>query len=512
MQGANPLNTAFLIKPNYYTGHMHIRSGGQGAAIVGSGPNGLAAAVTLARAGIPVTVFEGYDTIGGGTRTEETVLPGVLHDVCSAIHPMAFGSRFFAEFGLQDRVEFVVPEVSYANPLDGTASPDGLAALAFRDLETTVKHLGRDGLAYRRFYELLLDNLDGVLEAGIGGAMLRVPGSISGLMRLGIRTLEQGTPLWNLRFREAFAPALITGVAAHSIGKMPRLSTSAVGLVLGALGHAGGYPVPVGGSSRIAQALLDDLVEHGGTVVTGTRVTSMGQLDSYDTIIFDTSARALDTIAGDALPDRYRKSLKRQNYGNGVTKVDYVLDGPIPWRDERVHDTATVHLGGTRDETAYAEAEVAAGRHADHPYVLLAQPDSFDTGRNPHGQHAIWSYTHVPHGSTVDVTETVTRQIERFAPGFRDRIIASHTTTADELSRYNPNYVGGDISSGAVTLKQLLARPTLSSEPWRTPAPGIYLCSSATPPGPGVHGLAGWYAALSALKHEYGLNSPSLRG
>ena len=480
------------------------------AAVVGSGPNGLAAAVTLARAGIPVTVFERNDTVGGGTRTAEVAMPGVLHDVCSAIHPMAFGSRFFSEFALPDRVQFVTPDVSYANPLDGSASPDGRAAIAYRDLDRTAEALGRDGSAYRRFYEPLVNHLDGVLDASLGGSMIRIPKSLTGLALLGLRTLEQGTPLWGLRFAEAAAPALMTGVAAHSIGKLPRLSTAAVGVVLGALGHSVGFPVPVGGSRAIAQALVDDITRHGGEIVTGVDISSMHQLADYDTVIFDTSARALTEIAGDRLPAKYRRQLLRQRFGNGVTKVDYVLDGPIPWADERVHQTATVHIGGSRRETSFAEREVARGRHPERPYVLLAQPDGFDTLRNPTGTHAIWSYTHVPHGSAVDMSAHVTRQIERFAPGFRDRIRATHVTTAAELATYNPNYVGGDISAGAVDLRQLIVRPTFGPEPWRTPVPGLYLGSSATPPGPGVHGLAGWYAATSALTHEYGIAAPGL--
>ena len=489
---------------------MTHRRGTRGAAVVGAGPNGLAAAVTLARAGIPVTIFEGRDTPGGGTRTSEVVQLGVWHDVCSAIHPMAFASEFFTEFELTRRVDFVTPDISYANPLDARDASGGSAALAYRDLERTASALGRDGDAYRRFYEPLLSHLDGVLDASLGGSILRVPRSVSGLMRLGLRTLEQGSPLWNLRFHEDLAPALMTGVAAHTIGKIPRLATSAVGVVLGALGHAVGFPVPVGGSQVIAQALVDDVIDHGGVLLTNTSITSMRQLDDFDVVIFDTSARAMSEIAADHLPSCYRKKLARQRYGNGVAKVDYVLDGPVPWADERVHGTATVHLGGSRQETAYAENEVARGRHPERPYVLLAQPDSFDTGRNPEGTHAIWSYTHVPHGSARDVSDAVTAQIERFAPGFTDRIVALTVTSAAELARYNPNYIGGDISSGAVTLSQLLARPTLSADPWRTPTPGIYLGSSATPPGPGVTGLPGWYAALSALKHEYGLEAPSL--
>lgn len=475
------------------------------AAVVGSGPNGLAAAVTLARAGVTVTVFEAHDTIGGGTRTAEVVAPGVLHDVCSAIHPMAFASEFFREFELTKRMEFVVPEISYANPLNNGA------AIAYRDLDRTAEELGRDGNAYRRLYAPLLRRLDGVLDMALGGSMLRWPADPLAALRLGLSAVEQGTPLWNLRFREEAAPALVTGAAAHSIGRMPRIATAAVGIVLGALGHAGGWPVPVGGSRAISDVLAADLLAHGGTIRTSTPITHMGELSEFGVVIFDTSARALAEIAGNRLPAGYRKKLRALRYGDGVAKVDFVLDGEIPWADERVRDAATVHVGGSRAETAFAENQVSRGRHPDHPYVLLAQTTKFDPARNPADRHAIWSYVHVPHGSTLDMTESVTRQIERFAPGFRDRITAVKASTAEQLSQYNPNYVGGDISAGAVSLKQLLWRPTFGPDPWRTPTPGIYLASSSTPPGPGVHGLSGWYAARSALKHEYGMGAPDLR-
>lgn len=482
----------------------------RGAAVIGSGPNGLAAAVTLARAGVPVTVYEAAETIGGGTRTAEVVQPGILHDVCSAIHPMALATGFFGAFELERRIDFVTPDASYANPLDGAAGGgQDRAAIAYRDLDRTAAELGHDGAAYARFYRPLVRRLDGVLDFALGGSMLRVHEHPVAALATALRTFEQGSPLWNARFREEAAPALIAGVAAHSIGRMPNLATSAVGVVLGMLAHARGWPVPVGGSRAITDALAADLILHGGTIETGHAVTDVRELGDR-VALFDTSARGLARIAGSRLPAAYRRALARFRYGDGATKVDFVLDGPIPWADPRVAAAPTVHLGGSRAETAAAEREVANGRHPERPFVLLAQPDGFDVGRNPDGRVAIWSYTHVPSGSDLDVSDRVIAQIERFAPGFRDRIVATHVVTAAGLADYNRNYHGGDFSAGAVSVPQLFARPTLARDPWRTPAPGIYLASSSAAPGPGVHGLSGWYAARSALRHEFGLEAPEL--
>ena len=466
-----------------------------------------------------MTVYEAAETIGGGTRTQELVHPGVLHDVCSAIHPMALATGFFRAFELERRMEFVIPEVSYANPLDGEAGRWGggadRAALAYRDLERTAAELGRDGSAYARFYRPLLNHLEGVVDFALGGSMLRWPSDIPSAILTGLRTLEQGTPLWNARFREQAAPALISGVAAHSIGRMPNLATAGVGVVLGALGHARGWPVPVGGSRAITDALAADLLAHGGRIETGHPVSDVRELSAFKVKLFDTSARGLARIAGSALPGRYRRALGRFRYGDAATKVDFVLDGPIPWKDPRVAAAPTVHLGGSRSEGAAAELEVSRGRHPRQPYVLLAQAAAFDPARAPQREGGreltpIWSYTHVPSGSTVDMSDAVIAQIERFAPGFRDRIVDLRVITAAEFADYNRNYVGGDFSAGAVSVPQLIARPVISAEPWRTPAAGIYLCSSSTPPGPGVHGLSGWYAARSALRHEYGLPEPDL--
>ncbi|GAA1316137.1 NAD(P)/FAD-dependent oxidoreductase [Leucobacter albus] len=479
-----------------------------GAAVVGSGPNGLAAAVTLARAGLPVTVFEASDTIGGGARTGSHVAPGVRHDVCSSIHPMALATGFFREFELAKRIDFVIPDASYAHPLDGGAGQR--AAVAYRDLERTAAELGDDGAAYARLYAPLLARLDGVLDLALGGALARWPSDLGAALAFAARALEQGTPAWGMRFRSESAPALLAGVAAHNVGRMPGLAGAGVALVLGALGHSSGWPVPVGGSQAITDALAAELIACGGRIETGRRIRDLGELDGYELRLFDTSPRGLAEIAGEALPQRYRRKLLRFRYGDAAAKVDWVLNGPVPWLDQRVAAAPTVHLGGTRAEIAAAEAAVARGRHADRPYVLLTQPTASDPGRNAPGVHAVSSYTHVPSGSTVDVGAAVTAQVERFAPGFRERVVAVHVTPAAQLARDNLNYIGGDFSAGAVSLPQLLARPVMSPEPWRTPVQGIYLCSSATAPGPGVHGLAGWYAARVALRREFGIESPSL--
>lgn len=480
----------------------------RGAAVVGSGPNGLAAAVTLARAGVPVTVFETNATVGGGARTELHVAPGVLHDVCSAIHPMALATEFFQKFQLERRIEFVVPEASYAHPLDGAAGDR--AAIAYRDLDRTAEELGRDGGAYARLYRPVLRRLEGAMDLALGGALFRWPKDLSAAAVFGARTLEQGSALWNARFRETAAPALIAGVAAHNIGPMPGLANAGVAFVLGGLGHASGWPVPVGGSQAITDALVADVLAHGGRFETGQEIADIGQLDGFELKMFDTSARALARIAGAQLPPKYVRQLQRFRYGNAATKVDFVLSGPIPWRDARVGDAPTVHLGGTRPEIAAAELAVARGSHAERPYVLLAQTAAFDPSRNPPGSHAVTSYAHVPRGSTVDASETVIAQVERFAPGFRDLITAQKVTTAAQLATENHNYIGGDFSAGEVSLRQLVARPVAVSDPWRTPTPGVYLCSSSAAPGPGVHGLVGWYAACSALRREYGVDAPDL--
>ena len=469
------------------------------AIVVGAGPNGLAAAVVLARAGLSVRVYERENAIGGGARTEELTLPGFLHDLCSAVHPQALSSGFFRAFELEKRVSFIVPEISYAHPLD-----DGRSGIAWRDLDRTVDGLGVDGAAWKRLLGPLVRHADQVAQFA-GSQVLQLPRHPVTLARLGVRILEQGSRGWNLRFHDDLAPAMLTGVNVHAIRPVPSLSTAAAGLVLATTGHARGWPIPIGGSRSITDAMADDLLSHGGEIVTGTEITSIAELPPARVILFDVTPRALSRIAGDRLPDRYRRSLDRFRYGNAVAKVDFALSGPVPWTDDRLAAAATLHVGGTRQEMETSEADVAAGRHPQDPYVLVSQPTPFDPSRAPEGKHVLWAYTHVPRGSVEDRTEAITAKIERYAPGFRDTILASVSRSAVDVERHNPNYIGGDIAAGDVTIAQLLARPVLSPTPWRTAARGLYLCSSSTPPGPAVHGLAGYYAAMTALRDEFGV-------
>jgi phytoene dehydrogenase-like protein len=475
------------------------------AIVVGSGPNGLAAAVTLARAGLSVHVYERNATIGGGIRTEALTLPGFVHDVCSAVHPLAFASGFFRQFELERRVEFVVPTASYGHPLDG-----GRAAIAYRDLERTVDALGADGPAWRRLLGPLAQHADEVAQF-TGSQLLQVPRHPLTAARFGLAMLSQGGPWWDAGFRGEEAGAMLTGVFAHSTLALPSLAGAAAGLTLATYAHARGWPIPVGGSQSIAAAMAADLEAHSGEVITGAEVTSLADLPNSRVVLFDTGAEAAARLGEDRLPPSYLRRIAAFRTGNGVSKVDFALSGPVPWENPELYETPTVHLGGTRAAIAHSEREVAAGRHSDDPYVLVSQPSLFDHTRAPAGRHVLWAYTHVPRGSTIDQKESIIRQIERFAPGFRDLILDSASRTAAQMEHYNPNYVGGDISAGAPTFTQLIARPVVSTEPWRMPGRGLYLASAAAVPGPGVHGLAGYYAARSALQHEFGIHAmPSL--
>lgn len=477
---------------------MTTRSFDVDVTVVGAGPNGLAAAVTLARAGLSVRVFERASTPGGGAATAELTLPGFHHDVCSAVHPLALESRFFREFGLSERVPFVVPDISFAHPLD-----DGRSGVAYRDLDRTRDDLGRDGSAYASLLRPLAERATRVAEF-TGDTLLRVPRDIPTAALFGFGAMEQGTPLWNARFREDAAPALITGVAAHTILPLPSLASAGAGLALAAYGHAKGWAIPVGGSQSIIDAMVADLRAHGGELVTDYEVVSLDELPSSRVTLLDVTPQALLRIAGRGMPARYRRALSRFRYGNAVAKVDFALSEPVPWTNPELHKAGTLHVGGTRAEIAAAENAVTRGELPERPYVLVSQPSLFDDTRAPAGMQTLWTYTHVPAGSRADRAEAVINQIERFAPGFRDIVLATSSRTAVDVESHNPNYPGGDIAAGAPDLIQLLRRPVLSPDPWRTPMPGVYLCSAATTPGPGVHGLAGWHAALSALRHDFG--------
>ncbi|MGP0222235.1 phytoene desaturase family protein [Paenarthrobacter sp. NCHU4564] len=473
-------------------------------AVVGSGPNGLAAAVVMARAGLDVQLYEAADTIGGGSRTSELMEPGYLHDVCSAVHPMALVSPFFRDFELARRVELIVPEVQHGVPLDV-----GGAAVAYQSLVRTVMELGVDGPAYRRLIEPLLARVDGVVDF-TSNKLLRIPKDPIAALKFGLATLDQGTPVWNRRFKETAAPALLTGVMSHALGSQPSLSSTGAGLMLSILAHAGGWAVPVGGSQSIAQAMADDLVAHGGTIHTGQRIDSLDQVRPAKAILLDVAPPTLLRLGGAEIPDRYRRSLEAFRFGNAACKVDYILSEPVPWLAPELRKAGTVHVGGSRRSMAESENQVDLGMHPDEPYVLVSQPSLVDSSRAPAGKQILWTYCHVPAGSTVDMAEAVTNRIERYAPGFRDVVVRSKTTTAAEMAEYNENYVGGDFSAGIMDMPGLLRRPVVSLVPWRTPLRGVYLCSSSTPPGPGVTGMPGYHAAEYALKDIFGKRVPGL--
>lgn len=468
------------------------------AVVIGSGPNGLSAAVTLARAGLSVRVYERSATVGGGLRTEELTLPGFLHDVCSAVHPLALASGFFRRFGLERRVPFIVPTASYGNPLEG-----GHVAMAYRDLERTADGLGVDGPAWRALFGPLVREVDAVAQF-TGSQLLQVPRHPLVAARFALSALAQGGPWWDLPFRTEAPGALLAGTFAHTTVPLPSLAGAAAGLTLATYAHARGWPVPVGGSRSIAQAMVDDLRAHGGEIVADVPVESLAELPDSRVVLFDTHVKDAARLGEDRLSPGYLRRISGFRDGNGVFKADFALSGPVPWTDPELYETATVHLGGSRQEVARAEQAVAAGRQSDPPYVLLSQPSLFDPSRAPAGKHVLWTYTHVPRGSTEDRTEAIIRRIEQFAPGFRDLIIGTATKNAVQMEQQDPNYRGGDISAGAPDLIQLVARPVFSSEPWRMPGRGLYLASSSAAPGPGVHGLSGYYAARSALRHEFG--------
>jgi phytoene dehydrogenase-like protein len=462
------------------------------AVVVGSGPNGLAAAITLARAGCSVLVVEAAGTIGGGVRSAELTLPGFVHDVCSAIHALAKASHFFRELPLAEHgMELVDPPAPLAHPLD-----DGTAVMLERSVEETAAGLGADSDAYRKLMAPLVERSDELEPFLLGRSP--IPRRPLPAARFGLVALRSAVGLAD-RFEGERARALFAGVAAHSIQDLHRSPTASFGLVLGLLGHTHGWPLVRGGSQQLADALASYLRSLGGVIETGRRVKSVEELPESQVTMLDITPRQLIRVAAHRLPGRYLRALRRYRYGPGIFKVDWALDGPVPWRGEGCERAATIHVGGTLEEIAASERAVWRGEVSERPFVLVVQQSPFDETRAPEGKHTLWAYCHVPNGSKVDMTERIEAQIERFAPGFRELVLERSVRGPAEVERDNENYVGGDINGGVQDLRQLYTRPAIRLNPYSTPVDGLYICSSSTPPGGGVHGLCGYYAAQSAL-------------
>lgn len=466
------------------------------AVVVGSGPNGLAAAITLQQAGLSVLVLEGKPEIGGGLRSAELTLPGFMHDTCSAIHPLAVNSPFFrtlplGAFGL----EYIEPPIAAAHPFD-----DGTAALLTRSVDETARSLGSDEKTYRNLFKPLIEQWPRIDFDVLGP--LTFPKHPLDFAQFGLKALPPVTWLAKL-FETPQAKGLLAGMAAHSIQPLSNFTTSAIALVLMTAAHVRGWPLPKGGSQQIARALAAYFISLGGKIETNFYVSSLAQLPSSKAVLFDITPKQLLQIAGHRFSPLYRWQLNRYRYGMGVFKVDWALDGPIPFTAESCRQAGTVHLGNTLEEIADSELRSSKGQHPEKPYVLLAQQSLFDATRAPAGKHTAWAYCHIPNGSTVDMTTAIENQIERFAPGFRDRILARSTMNPAQMEAHNPNYIGGDINGGIIDIGQLFTRPALRWSPYRTSANGLYICSSSTPPGGGVHGMCGHHAALRALKDVF---------
>jgi phytoene dehydrogenase-like protein len=465
------------------------------AVVVGAGPNGLAAAVELARNGRSVAVLEARETVGGGTRSAEITLPGFIHDLGSAIHPLGYASPYFRQLPLEEYgLEWIHPPAPLAHPFD-----DGTAVVLARSVEETAGSLGPDARAYERLIEGVAEDAPSIASYFVGSPRLfRHPLALGASS---LRALRPARALAESAFEGEKARGLFAGNAAHSFLPLEKSPSALFGLVLGTLGHAFGWPFPKGGSQRIADALTSYLLTLGGEVYTGVRVGSVEEVPRTRAVLFDVTPRQLLEIAGEHFTERYRRALKDYRYGPGVFKVDFALDGPIPWRVGECLRAGTVHLGGTLEEISAGEAAVWRGEHPERPFVLLAQQSLFDTTRAPEGKHTVWAYCHVPNGSEFDMTERIERQIERFAPGFKECILAKNAMGPADLERQNANLVGGDINGGVMDLRQLFTRPVLRPNPYSTPANGLYICSSSAPPGGGVHGMCGYLAARVALRH-----------
>jgi phytoene dehydrogenase-like protein len=462
----------------------------------------LAAAIRLAQGRLRVILLEANATIGGGVRSAELTLPGLVHDLCSAIHPLAIGSPFFRTLPLdQYGLEWIQPEFPLAHPLD-----DGTAVVLRRSVEETSKGLGADAAAYRKLMGPLTAHWRSLADEFLR-PMLHFPRHPLQLARFARRAVRSATGIAQSWFRDDRTKALFAGLAAHSFLPLDQIPSSAFAIVLGIFGHTVGWPMPRGGAQRLSQALASYFQALGGEIRTNTVINDLAQVPKTRLTLLDVPPRQLLHIAGNRIPKSYRRKLERYRCGPGVFKIDYALDAPIPWLAQECRSAGTIHLGGTLREIAEAESTVSKGLHSESPFVLLAQPTLFDSSRAAQDKHIVWAYTHVPNGSSFDMTEPIERQIERFAPGFEQHILARHVMKCSDLESRNANLIGGDINGGAADLFQLLARPVLSFTPYRTAIPGVYLCSASTPPGGGVHGMCGFNAATAALKSIDALNS-----
>lgn len=474
------------------------------AAVIGSGPNGLAGAIELSANGYDVDVFERSDSFGGGARTRDAGMRGVIFDECSGVHPMALASRFFRHIRLTDDVEFLTPKISFGHALSKSES-----VLVYTDVDDTANDLGgAEGAAWRRLFGPLMREpsaIDTMASGSVLGNIMNLPAAT----RAGVPiALLSGA--WNRVVLGDRGRAAMAGVGAHAIAPVPSPQAAAVGTVLATYAQTSGWPIPRGGSQAITDAMLRRLVALGGRPHANHEISDLAEVSGYDVVLADVSPRDLALLdRRSLLPASYRSKLTRFRYGPGVAKLDLVLGGEIPWADDRLKQAGTVHLGGSQNDIAFAETEIRRGRIPEHPYVLVSQPSLLDGGRAPQGLHVIYAYAHVPSGYDVDPTEMILAEIERFAPGTRDLVLHNEFRSAAQLERHNQNYVGGDINAGAMELRQFLARPIASAKPWRTPMPGLYLCSSSTAPGPGVHGLCGWNAARTAIADQRTVRGPA---
>jgi phytoene dehydrogenase-like protein len=467
------------------------------AIVVGSGPNGLSAAIMLARAGLQTLLLEAADTPGGGARTREVTLPGFAHDVCSTVHPLGAASPFFRSLNLERHgLEWVHPPAPLVHVLG-----KGETVTLERSVETTALELGRDGDAYQELVGPFVERFDELAPMVLAG--LRIPTSPWLMARFGLVALRSMCGLARDRFSEPGAGALLGGIAAHSMVPLDNRATAAFALVLACAGHAVGWPIARGGSKAIVEALLACYREAGGELLTGTPVTTLASLPAARVYVLDLTPRQVLAVAGDRLTRGYRRRLERYRYGPGVFKMDWALREPVPWRDPACRRAATVHLAGDLHQIARAEAEAHRLGTAEHPFALLVQPTLFDPGRAPPSSHIAWAYCHVPHGSNADWSGALETLIERYAPGFRETVLARRATSPEDLERHNPNNVGGDIAGGMSDLGQLFFRPVAKLDPYATSAPEVFLCSSSTPPGGGVHGMCGYWAARSVLRKVF---------